>query len=133
MIIVQVQGTNIRRYSDYLIQRAESFPSTKTDYVRNGMGRLKRLSVDKGLLRETESVQKQIRALIRCDVRHSDNLGTISDEVLHSQLLSNDPDNEITLTAFRLLTMDVLQLFAVMNEGVIGVLGKLIFPTKGWI
>lgn len=38
------------------------------DFVRSGEGRLKRLSVDKGLLRETESVQAQIDALLKCDV-----------------------------------------------------------------
>ena len=37
----------------------------------------------------------------------------------------HDPDNEITLTAFRLLTMDLLELFKVMNEGTINVLGRL--------
>jgi hypothetical protein len=35
-----------------------------------------------------------------------------------------DPDNEITLTAFRLCTMDLLELFKVMNEGTINVLGR---------
>lgn len=64
----QSQGRNIRRYAEYLITRAKAFDATKTDYVRSGPGRLKRLSVDKGLLRETEFVQKQIRALLRCDV-----------------------------------------------------------------
>jgi hypothetical protein len=48
--------------------RAKAFNATQTDYVRSGPGRLKRLSVDRGLLRETEVVQKQIRALLRCDV-----------------------------------------------------------------
>lgn len=67
---VQAQGTNIRRYSEYLLERARSFRDTKTDFVRNGQGRLKRQTVDKGLLRETESVQQQIRALIKCDVRY---------------------------------------------------------------
>jgi hypothetical protein len=37
---------------------------------------------------------------------------------------NNDADNEITLTAFRLLTMDLLELFKTMNEGTINVLGK---------
>lgn len=64
----QAQGHNIRRYSEYLIARARAFEATKTDYVRSGPGRLKRLNVEKGLLRETEFVQKQIRALLRCDV-----------------------------------------------------------------
>lgn len=43
------------------------------------------------------------------------------------QLLSAEPDNEITLTAFRLLTMDLLVLYHVMNEGTINVLGGLYF------
>jgi hypothetical protein len=37
---------------------------------------------------------------------------------------NHDPDNEITLTAFRLLTIDLLELFKCMNEGTINVLGK---------
>lgn len=64
----QSQGHNIRRYAEYLITRAKAFEACKTDHVRSGPGRLKRIGVDKGLLRETEIVQKQIRALLRCDV-----------------------------------------------------------------
>lgn len=37
---------------------------------------------------------------------------------------NDDPHNEITLTAFRLVTMDLLELFKVMNEGTINVLGE---------
>jgi hypothetical protein len=37
---------------------------------------------------------------------------------------NDDPYNEITLTAFRLVTMDLLELFKVMNEGTINVLGE---------
>ena len=70
---VQTQGYNIRRYSDYLIARARAFESTKVDHVRNGQGRMRKLTVEKGLLRETEIVQKQIRALLRCDVGSLDN------------------------------------------------------------
>lgn len=65
---VQAQGQNIRDYSDYLRIRAKAFGTTKIDYVRSGETRLKRLSVDKGLLRETEAVQLQIEALCRCEV-----------------------------------------------------------------
>ncbi|KAJ9285717.1 hypothetical protein DTO021C3_6684 [Paecilomyces variotii] len=101
---VQSQGHNIRRYSEYLIARARAFADTKVDHVRSGPGRLKRLTVEKGLLRETEIVQKQIRALLRCD------------------LLTDEVENEITLTAFRLLTLDLLVLYSVMNEGTINVL-----------
>lgn len=44
------------------------------------------------------------------------------------QLLTDEPENEITLTAFRLLTLDLLSLYGVMNEGTINVLGMLINP-----
>ncbi|KAI9376715.1 ANTH domain-containing protein [Aspergillus egyptiacus] len=101
---VQPQGRNIRRYAAYLLSRAKAFEQTKTDYVRSGQGRMKRLTVEKGLLRETEIVQKQIRELLRCD------------------LLTDEVENEITLTAFRLLTLDLLTLYSVMNEGTINVL-----------
>ena len=49
-----------------------------------------------------------------------------SREIDKSQMIANDdPHNEITLTAFRLVTMDLLELFKVMNEGTINVLGEL--------
>lgn len=66
--IVQVQGKNIIAYAEYLVSRAAAYGATKVDYVRAGEGRLKKLTVEKGLLRETESVQDQIRALLKCDV-----------------------------------------------------------------
>jgi phosphatidylinositol-binding clathrin assembly protein len=65
---VQTQGHNIRTYSEYLLRRAIEYGSTRVDYVRGGEGRLKRLSIDKGLLRESESVQEQIRYLLKCQV-----------------------------------------------------------------
>ncbi|KAL6712552.1 hypothetical protein ACN47E_000429 [Coniothyrium glycines] len=101
---VQTQGHNIRTYSEYLLRRAIEYGATKVDYVRGGEGRLKRLTVEKGLLREAESVQDQIRSLLKC------------------QPFDDEPENEITLTAFRLLTMDLLVLFHVMNEGTINIL-----------
>ncbi|RMD44333.1 hypothetical protein DV735_g830, partial [Chaetothyriales sp. CBS 134920] len=102
---MQTQGINIRRYSEYLLERVKAYRDCKTDFVQSGVGRMKALTVERGLLRQTESVQDQVRALVRCDF-----------------LGSHDPDNEITLTAFRLLTMDLLELFKVMNEGTINVL-----------
>lgn len=65
---VQAQGTNIRHYYPYLLTRAKAFRDTKVDWVREGQGRLKKQTVDKGLLRETESVQTQVNALLKCDV-----------------------------------------------------------------
>ncbi|KAI9846124.1 MAG: hypothetical protein M1838_001406 [Thelocarpon superellum] len=111
-IQVQLQGRNIRHYSDYLLERARGYKDTRVDFVRNGEGRLKRQTVEKGLLRETESVQHQINALLKCEV------------------LSNEPENEITLTAFRLLAMDMLALFYVMNEGVINLLEHFFEMSK---
>lgn len=101
---VQTQGQNIRRYSEYLLARAEAYGAGKCDYVRSGEPRVKKLSVDKGLLRDTEIVQRQVSALVKCD------------------LLSQDVDNEITLMAFRLLTRDLLDLYNVENEAVMNVL-----------
>lgn len=66
--LVQTQGANIRRYSDYLLEKARGYRDTKVDFVKSGSGRLKTLTIDKGLLRETETVQEQIRTLLRCDV-----------------------------------------------------------------
>ena len=65
---VQVQGTNIRHYYTYLLARAKAYKDTRIDWVREGQGRLKRQTVDKGLLRETEAVQTQISKLLQCDV-----------------------------------------------------------------
>ncbi|KAI9762805.1 MAG: hypothetical protein M4579_000157 [Chaenotheca gracillima] len=109
---VQAQGANIRHYMSFILERARAFRETRLDFVRSGEGRLKRLSVDKGLLRETETVQHQITALLKCN------------------LLSDEPENEITLTAFRLLVTDLLALFYVMNEGVINILEHFFEMSK---
>ncbi len=65
---VQTQGVNIRRYSEYLLERVKAYRSASTDFVRSGAGTMRRLTIEKGLLRQTEIVQDQIQALIRCDV-----------------------------------------------------------------
>lgn len=65
----QVQGRNIRSYSHYLSERARAFGDVKSDFVRDCEGRLRKLSVEKGLLREVECVQTQIKALLKCTVR----------------------------------------------------------------
>ncbi|KAK9427901.1 ANTH domain-containing protein [Lipomyces doorenjongii] len=102
-------GDTIVRYSKYLQDRVRQYASTKIDYVRHKknnpiQGRLRNLSVDKGLLREVESVQSQIRYLLRC------------------RFLPNDISDDISLTAFRLLVHDLLALHQAVNEGVINVL-----------
>jgi ANTH domain len=64
----QTQGRNIRHYSNYLSERAKAYRETKIDWVRGKEARLEKLTVEKGLLRETESVQHQLTALLKCDV-----------------------------------------------------------------
>jgi hypothetical protein len=56
-------------YANYLQERAKAYRDTKCDWVRTKETRLEKLTVDKGLLRETECVQRQVTALLRCDVR----------------------------------------------------------------
>ncbi|KAF7892962.1 uncharacterized protein EAF02_000500 [Botrytis sinoallii] len=109
---VQTQGRNIRHYTNYLTERARSFRDTKCDFVRGAEGRLEKLSVEKGLLRETESVQHQITSLLKCDV------------------LDNEPDNEITITVFRMLVLDLLALFHVINQAMINILGHFFEMSK---
>lgn len=103
----------ISRYSKYLATRVVQYEAIRIDYVRdersrttNGQsgGRLRLLTVERGLLRECESVQKQIDSLLKCNFAES------------------DVSNDIILTAFRLLVNDLLALFQGLNEGVINLL-----------
>ncbi|KAK9456794.1 ANTH domain-containing protein [Dipodascopsis uninucleata] len=102
-------GDMIVRYSRYLQERVRQYASLKIDYVRHkkdnpNQGRLRNLTVEKGLLREVEGVQSQIHYLLLC------------------KFYPNDVNDDIALTAFRLLVHDLLALHQAMNEGVINVL-----------
>ncbi len=50
------------------MKRVQAYRNTKIDFVKSGAGHMRRLTVDKGLLRQTEIVQDQIQALLRCEV-----------------------------------------------------------------
>jgi hypothetical protein len=39
------------------------------------------------------------------------------------QVMDHEPENEITITVFRLLVLDLLQLFQVLNQAMINILG----------
>ncbi|KAK2023802.1 ANTH domain-containing protein [Colletotrichum zoysiae] len=108
----QTQGRNIRHYASYLSARAKAYRETKCDWVRTKESRLEKLSVDKGLLRETEILQTQITALLKCDV------------------LEGEIENEITVTVFRLLVLDLLALFQALNQGMINILGTFFEMSK---
>ena len=124
---MQTQGRNIRHYCNYLTERARAFGKSKTDWVRDGEARLERATVEKGLLREVELVQRQLQALIKCDVRiRSKNTLKRASWLTRKKILAdNEPDNEIGITAFRLLVMDLLALFQALNQGMIKVLGRI--------
>lgn len=101
---------SLLRYARYLSVKAKQFGSTGIDYVRNEQSsnkegaRLRDLPIEKGLLREVESVEKQISALLGCKFN----------EV--------DINNDVVLTCFRMLVNDLLCLFQALNEGVINIL-----------
>jgi len=106
------------------------------------------LTVEKGLLRETEEVQEQVWALLQCDVGHFTKsfffvdlvngayggnffkrmtkkiMALLNNVANQKQFLSHEAENEITITAFRLLTMDLIALYYVLNEGTMSVLGE---------
>ncbi|KXJ96138.1 ANTH domain-domain-containing protein [Microdochium bolleyi] len=107
----QIQGRNIRHYAAYLSERTRAYKDTKVDWVRAKETRLEKLSIDKGLLRETEVVQNQLTALLKCDVL-------------------DEPENEITITVFRLLVLDLLALFQVLNQAMINILGQFFEMSK---
>ncbi|OBT54559.1 hypothetical protein VE04_05405 [Pseudogymnoascus sp. 24MN13] len=109
---VQTHGKNIRHYSSYLTERARGYRHSKCDFVRGAENRFQKLTVDKGLLRETELVQLQISTLLKCDV------------------LDNEPENEITITVFRMLVLDLLALYHVINQAMIAILGQFFEMTK---
>ena len=49
--------------------------------------------------------------------------------------MDNEPENEITITVFRLLVLDLLALFQVLNQAMINILGSRHPPcgTKLWL
>ncbi|KAG9001497.1 hypothetical protein FRB94_006561 [Tulasnella sp. JGI-2019a] len=66
--------------------------------------KLRIMTVEKGLLRETKIVQKMIDSLLAC------------------KFYLDDLEDELTITALRILVKDLLVLFQACNEGVINLL-----------
>ncbi|KZP21067.1 ANTH-domain-containing protein, partial [Athelia psychrophila] len=86
----------------YRAERPEGQGHTRSKTI---MGRkLRVMTVDKGLLRETKVLQRMVEALVECRF-YMDDLG-----------------DELTVVAFRMLVKDLLILFQAGNEGVINVL-----------
>jgi len=88
------------------------------------MGRkLRSMTVEKGLLRETRVVHRMIDALVECRVCRKDIHLMLADRCLLLQFYLDDLEDELTITALRMLVKDLLILFQAGNEGVINVLG----------
>ncbi|TFY51426.1 hypothetical protein EVG20_g11006, partial [Dentipellis fragilis] len=85
--------------------KPEPRPSGGPQRSKTVMGRkLRVMTVEKGLLRETKAVHKMIDALVEC------------------RFYMDDLEDELSLTALRMLVKDLLILFQAGNEGVINVL-----------
>ncbi|KAF9218510.1 ANTH-domain-containing protein [Gyrodon lividus] len=85
--------------------KASSTTSKGPQRSKTIMGRkLRVMTVEKGLLRETKTVQKMIDSLVEC------------------RFYLDDLEDELTITALRMLVKDLLILFQAGNEGVINVL-----------
>ncbi|KAF8141827.1 ANTH domain-containing protein [Boletus edulis] len=85
--------------------KASSTKSKTPQRSKTIMGRkLRLMTVEKGLLRETKTVQKMIDSLVEC------------------RFYLDDLEDELTITALRMLVKDILILFQAGNEGVINVL-----------
>ncbi|CAI2165465.1 2683_t:CDS:2 [Funneliformis geosporum] len=111
-----VQTKNIHAYAIYLEEKVAVYRELKIDFIKatseEGIGRLRKLTVAKGLLREVKILQRQLAALLNC------------------KFYLDEVDNEITLLAFRLLVKDLLVLFQAVNEGVINVLDQFFEMSK---
>jgi len=89
------------------------------------MGRkLRSMTVEKGLLRETKVVHRMIDALVECRVcRRECTIKQFFADVSLLQLYLDNLEDELTTTALQMLVKDLLILFQAGNEGVINVLG----------
>ncbi|KAI9017622.1 AP180 N-terminal homology domain-containing protein, partial [Gaertneriomyces semiglobifer] len=110
------QAKNLRAYALYLEEKVMGYRDIKVDFVRSKadiIQRFRTLSIEKGLLREVELLQRQINGLLGCT------------------FYSEEIDNVVTLQAFRLLIGDMMALFHLLNEAVIRILGEYFEMSKG--
>src|SRR5206468_1298843 len=74
-LIIQIgaeQYKNIHSYAIYLEEKVAVYRELKVDFTKvanvEGGGRLKKLTVAKGLLREVNTLQRQLETLLNCKV-----------------------------------------------------------------
>ena len=106
---------NLTKYAFYLHTRLKTYSALGRDAIRDrserraegrgdGGEKLRSLNVEKGLLREVATLQKMMDSLLEC------------------KFYLEDREDEVTMSALRLLVKDLLVLFTSVNEGVINVL-----------
>lgn len=103
-------------YAQYLDERVRAYRDLKHDVIRssdrsrahsNGASnsnRLRKLSVEKGLLREVSSTQKVASVLMQCS------------------FFLDDLNDDLIMSAFRMTLKDLLAIYTAINEGVINIL-----------
>lgn len=112
-------------YAAYIDERIKAYKQLQRDPIRtsdsggrsrsssnasegSGSGqRLRRLTVEKGLLRETAVAQKVCNRLLDISFAY----------------FSDNPNDDMAMTAFRMSLKDTLAIYAAINEGVINILG----------
>ncbi|GAA5931340.1 hypothetical protein JCM3775_004998 [Rhodotorula graminis] len=112
------EAANVAAYGQYLAVRIKAFGTLKRDAIRDksdrrNAARMRKLSVEQGLLRETREVQRMIAALVEAKF-----------------YADSDVDDDVSMTALRLLVKDLLVLFTVVNEGVINLLENFFALSK---
>ncbi|TPX33474.1 hypothetical protein SmJEL517_g03635 [Synchytrium microbalum] len=103
------QARNIHAYAAYLEEKTQAYRVVKRDFVHGKdeqTERFKTLSSDQAgaLIEETTLIGQQVNALLGCT------------------FYMDDIDNLVTLQAFRLLLLDMMILFRLLNEGVLRIL-----------
>jgi hypothetical protein len=90
------------------------------------MGRkLRTMTVEKGLLRETKVVQEQLDALVECRVSSDSHPWAVPwSSYSYTQSYMDGLEDLLATAALRMLVKDFHILFQAVNEGIINVLGK---------
>ncbi|CDU25692.1 related to YAP1802-protein involved in clathrin cage assembly [Sporisorium scitamineum] len=103
-------------YAQYLDERVRAYRDLRHDVIRssdrsraysNGASnssRLRKLSVEKGLLREVSATQKVASVLMQCS------------------FFLDDLNDDLVMAAFRMTLKDLLAIYTAINEGVINIL-----------
>lgn len=132
---------NIAAYASYLAARIKSYANLKRDVIRDksdrrAQSRLRSLGVEQGLLREVREVQRMIASLVESKVRSvvlsywlRRRTADLNASPNVPQFYLDDIDDDVSMTALRLLVKDLLVLFSAVNEGVINVLGTSALPS----